>query len=348
MKLIIVTVYNSHNSGSFFQAYALMKILMSMGHEVAFLKRDVKGSSHDMRKVVKGVLKECIKMRVFQAMNTFRQWFEYNKLQQSFPIVDKSSKFYKTADCIILGSDTIWNFDSKYFLRKASKYLGYEFAGKHIITYAASAANTRMDKFKEVISENGCLSNIDTILVRDKYTQQLVEETTSFKTKLVTDPTLIVPREIFDIYKYTINNNRNYLLLYYFGKVPSELQKAIKDYASEHSLEIISMPEWHRWSNRSEMSSPRNMVSWFSMAKVIVTNTFHGVAFSIIYEKPYAVYDDGKNKVLELLETYNETHRLFTDINRMTELLSNKSNAISSGRVNSIAKDSIEKLKLAL
>lgn len=344
MKLLIVTVYNSHNSGSFLQAFALLRELQKAGHEVAFLERPVKGTSHDKKNVAVEVLINLGLLRLKQAIFLFRQWLIYEKLQKELPIESYRSDFCNSVDCIILGSDTIWNFNFDYFTQNASRYLGYDFRGKHVISYAASAANTTSEKFRSVISQYDNLSYIDTILVRDKHTKQLVESTTKNRAYIVTDPTLIASKEIFDSFKVKKKIQRPYLLLYFFGKITTDLQESLIRYAETNHLAIVSMPLIRSWCDYSEMSSPQNMISYFSSAQAIITDTFHGTAFSMVYGKPFAVHDDGKIKISELLSLYKEEQRLFKNPEKISDILSIKNNDILSKQMDIIRTNSVSLL----
>lgn len=344
MKLLIVTVYNSHNSGSFLQAFALLRELQKAGHEVAFLERPVKGTSHDKKKVAVEILINLGLFRFKQAIFLFRQWFIYEKLLEDLPIEPFGSDYCNNADCIILGSDTIWNFNFDYFTHNASRYLAYDFRGKHVISYAASAANTTSEKFRSIISQYDNLSYIDTILVRDNYTKQLVESTTKKKAYLVADPTLIASKEIFDTFKVKTKIQRPYLLLYYFGRVSSDLQESLIRYAETNHLAIVSLPSIRPWCDDSEMSSPQNMISYFSSAQAIVTDTFHGTAFSMVYGKPFAVHNEGKIKVSELLSLYMEEQRLFRNPENISAILSIKNNDILSKKMETMRNNSISLL----
>lgn len=348
MKILIVTVYNSHNSGSFLQAYAMMSVLKKMGNNVKFLKRNTRGSSHDIRKVAKSVLFSLLKFNIGQSFYIIREWFVYDKLQKQFPVVNRNSSFYNETDCVVLGSDTIWNLDSKVLRTQASLYFGRDFLGKHVISYAASAANSKIEVFRNVVTKQGGLSNLEFIMVRDEHTKSLVEQTTNKKAYLVTDPTLIATRDDFESLKYEIKNKKPYVLLYCFGEFSAELILEIQSNARELGCDVISMPINRSWCNSSVMSSPQNMISYFDKAEAVITDTFHGTAFSLIYEKPFAVYDAGKNKVRELLKLYGEENRLFTTPERLKNILREKNTVVSSGRLDIVRNSSIEKLTEAL
>ena len=348
MNIIIVTVYNSHNSGSYLQAYSLYRVLSDQGHVVNFLKRDTKGSSHAISQVVTKMVRSFIKLQFVQAWNNFAKWFVYERVQKKLPIVEFKSDFYKTADYIILGSDTIWNFNSKYFSINASLYLGNIFKDKKVISYAASAANTQLVKFKTVVDQSGGFSNIKTILVRDTHTKKMVEDSCGRSASLVIDPTLLATPSIFLHLIKKNKGNKPYILLYYFGDLPKDLKQEVLNYSLNKSVSIVSMPVYRPWCNHSVINTPQNMVSYFYNAESILTNTFHGTAFSLIYEKPFAVHDLGKNKVEELLNVYGELDRLSKDPKELCLLLSKESSASLAERKEILRKESLSLLNVAL
>lgn len=347
MNIIIVTLYNSHNSGSYLQAYSLYRILSNQGHVVKFLKRHTKGA-HAMSHVIRKMVRSSLKFQFLEAWNNFVKWFVFERALKKLPIVELNSKFYKTADYIILGSDTIWNFDSKYFSNNVSLYLGNTFKDKKIISYAASAANTQLVKFKSVVDQNGGFSNIKTILVRDTHTKKLVEDSYGRTASLVVDPTLLATSSIFLPFIKGNKVNKPYMLLYYFGDLPKDLKQEVLSYSINKGVSIVSMPVHRPWCNHSVISTPQNMVSYFYNAESILTNTFHGTAFSLIYEKPFAVHDLGKNKVEDLLNVYGELDRLSKDPKELCLLLSKKSSASLAERKEILRKESLSLLNVAI
>ena len=90
------------------------------------------------------------------------------------------------------------------------------------------------------------------------------------------------------------------------------------------------------------------MISYFSAAAAIVTDTFHGTAFSLIYEKPFAVKDAGKNKVSELLERYEESERLFSENTKLPQILSKENRVKVDVRYELLRCESLSLLTKAL
>lgn len=150
-KAVVVTVYNSENCGSFLQAYCMRAILNKLGYDVAFYKRDTKGTSHEFMKHIRPFLRNLYHLRFKTAWWELKKWFVFQSYINKFNVCDKDSEFYKKADVVILGSDTIWNFNSLYFTNKANVYTGQIFNGKKVISYAVPAANTTKEKFINIV-----------------------------------------------------------------------------------------------------------------------------------------------------------------------------------------------------
>lgn len=346
-KATIITVHNSENCGSFLQAYAMQFILQKNGFDTAFLYRSTKGTSHDGFACLKSIVNYLIHFNVRAALDRLGQWRRYESVQKKyFKEIREEGEFVKSTDVFILGSDTIWNFDESYFFATAKRLLGIPFRGKHIITYAASVGNTSKTRFEEVVADNGGLSHIQKFLVRDMHTKEILRDTANIEAEIVCDPTLLMRAEDYDSLRVTKTINEPYLLIYFFCKIPNDIVQGIKDYAFKNKLKVVSLMSRRDWCDIFVPSSPSNMISWYYNASVVVTNTFHGCAFSLLYQKPFAAYDEGKNKVKELLETYNEDYRLFNECSEMSQLLNKP--CISMNAINDKAKESIEMLRSCL
>lgn len=121
MNVCIVTVYNSENCGSFWQAYALGKYIEMMGHNVTYLKRSCIGTSHDIRKTIEFSVKAIVKGRIGRVKRYIRTYRSFEKAIQNFPVREDIES---DVDYVIYGSDTIWELSDSYFYRKRNIYWG--------------------------------------------------------------------------------------------------------------------------------------------------------------------------------------------------------------------------------
>ena len=79
MKICIVTVYNSINSGSFWQAFSLGKYLERKGHDVVYYKRNNKGSSASIRYKIQSIGSSFIHGGYREAMYYIKTLAEFKK-----------------------------------------------------------------------------------------------------------------------------------------------------------------------------------------------------------------------------------------------------------------------------
>lgn len=314
MKVCIVTVYNSRNCGSFFQAYALKKILEQMGHEVVFYHRDAAGTSFSVWHNILDVLKCIAKLRLQSGMLLLRSYLKTVSLVNQFHTINESDMEWNDVDCVILGSDTVWNIDSKYFNLQTQTFFGGRFPDKAVFSYAASIGNTPYEMFSERDDIKEALRKMVCISVRDKYTHDLISTLTDKSISLVCDPTfLLCANEFADT--ITFEKRNPYILVYYFGAIPGEIKEELLSVRTNSGLEIIVFCDYrtYSWADRCIPYCPDMMLNYFSSAEFIVTNTFHGTIFSVLFEKNFADYGFNKKKVVDLLRELNLDDRFVRD-----------------------------------
>lgn len=323
-KAIIVTVYNTENCGSFLQAYAMKTVLERVGYEVAFYYSPVGAITHRLGDHIVQAVKNTAKGKFIVAKNTVGRYFAFEHATKDFKIVTHNSNFYNEAELVVLGSDTIWNFNSPNFTREVALYWGALFPGKKVISYAASAGNTSEELFKKVI--NGCKpqTNISRFLVRDCATQGLLSSIGINESSLVCDPTLLLRPKDYRDYIGKYPHKQKCFLIYSFADIASDIRKEIISYARKHNLVIVSLIKYFKWADSNPVTSPTNLITYFSNAEVVVTDTFHGTAYSLNYGVPFAVIERDKIKVHELLELCSETKRLFSKPEALCNTLDNR------------------------
>lgn len=320
MNISIITVYNSENSGSYFQAYALAEFLKKEGHIPYFYKRETKGTSHDFQFILGGAIKRLFGGRFHEAARKVKRYYYFQKAQKKFKVIDTTSAEWKSIDCCVIGSDTLWDFDSAYFRKNREVFLGTKFPDKKMITYAISIGNTPLSCFQndELIS-NG-MNNLDSISVRDEKTKNVVKEITGKDATIVLDPTFLLDIEEYYSLEKKIDYS-DYILLYCFETIRQEQIQSLLKLKETEGLKIISFGRIRKWADFTVNADPEKFLSCFHNAKYVITDTFHGTIFSIIYKKRFAVLTDEKNKVNDLLNRLDLADRISTDDQTMVSVL---------------------------
>lgn len=309
MKVCIVTVYNSENCGSYWQAFALYSHLRQRGCEISFLERKLSRTSHSPVYVGSQVLKNILKGRLRLALSKIKQYWVFDRSIKSFETVKKITSDF---DLCIIGSDTLWNLEEPYFEDNSNIFFGSESEAKKTITYAISAANSTSYLFQKHPKLINDIAGLDAVSVRDNHTYSIVEELTGITAPICIDPTLLLTKEIYQRYCFDLKIN-NFLFIYYFGKIPSDLQQQIRSYASSKKLQIVVMGRGMKGDYNFDVFSPFTFISCFNNASYVVTNTFHGVMFTMIFEKQALFNSCGKEKILDVLKEYTLQNRDYAE-----------------------------------
>ncbi len=344
MLVCIVTVYDSVNCGSYWQAFALGNVLQSQGCDVVYLKRDKRGGassspSSQMIRLVKYTVKHGLKcgLRFYKGLRRFKT------MQKSFKTVSS----IKDIDCFVLGSDTIWNLDSAYFNLHYKTYWGLDFLPKKVFSYAASAANTHSSKIRDNMKE--AISKFSSVSVRDEHTYQLIKNSTEKDVKIVGDPTLLLDKEAYQRHLEKRRAHR-YIYLYLFSEPSSELVRQLKKIASEKGLIIVNGagPVLPDYCDEGSAPSPTRFITDVLYADYVITDTFHGTVFSVLFNKQFVSLDRKKNKVNELLKSINLIDRLVKDENTINILTQNIEYLSVNNSIDLLRKESMDFLTNSL
>ena len=104
MNILIVTVYNHDNCGSFLQAYALGNVLERQGHSVSYLESPLIGKDYSR---LYSVVRQLYK-RDFRAIPYYlARHSGFRNAHKLLHVYDPSAD--KSPDVVVIGSDTLWN-----------------------------------------------------------------------------------------------------------------------------------------------------------------------------------------------------------------------------------------------
>lgn len=300
-RICIVTVYNSINSGSYWQAFVLGKFLEKHNYEVKYLERKGNGnSSNKFKNMFNLALRISIKHGIGHGSRILKQFFEFKKYEKNFTVIDDKS--FSQIDCFVLGSDTIWNVESSYFADNRSRYWGGDFAGYRTISYAASVGNTSIETVRKFPDLLQAINRLSAISVRDIRTRDVISELTEKNVELVCDPTLLWSKA--DYYKYVGEKpEKKYIFLYLFKPLNHTQMSELRRVAAKNNLQIFSGAGIDKGCDKYIVNSPYEFIRYMYYADFVVTDTFHGTIFSANFEKKFAVIKRSKNKVDEFLKS---------------------------------------------
>ena len=227
-------------------------------------------------------------------------YIQYLKYKKCWKCLNIDNNNIETAKACIVGSDEIWNIKNNSFYH-APEYFGMNLNNKNIISYAPSANITTAEDMKEY-DENLNFEKFSKISVRDKNTFNLVKTMSLKDVSLVVDPTLLVKN--YSKYEAIINVKSKYILVYGYKFSKSEIA-SIKKLKAKTGFKLYSIGMPQMWCDKQIMATPFEFLSFIKNAEMIVTETFHGTIFSILYNKNFVSFANNKSKLCDLLERFN-------------------------------------------
>ena len=217
---------------------------------------------------------------------------------------DIASTFSNEFSAIIVGSDQVWRPEYNYNIK--NMFLDFCQKKKHLkrISYAASfGVDTWEYSPKQSEMCAALAKKFDSISVREKSGVKLCKEHLGVDATWVLDPTLLLTKEDYlPICEKVPICNERYLAVYALDE-NEELTAAYESEAKAHGLKI---KKFHA-DSKSVLSVPE-WLAMFRDASFVVTDSFHGTVFSIIFEKNFkCVYnkDRGAARFESLLNLYN-------------------------------------------
>ena len=296
MKCGIITFHRAINFGAVLQTYALNKTIENLGVNCEVIDYYCPFLENHYKPFRIKDLFNIKKMAIIFLKNGYTKDNRINFELFSEKYIKKSLKIYRTHsdliqcneeyDTFITGSDQVWSyycagFDKAYFLdfvidRHKKNSYGASFGVSKI-------PDEYRNKYRELLRE------FENISVREKQGVEIVKNIIEKNATQVLDPTLLLTKH--EWMSITVDNDKKdkYLLVYLLAENKSIIKLA-KKIAEEKNIKIIYIND--RLFKKSGMNNvgkidPAKWLSLFLNAEYIVTNSFHGVCFSINFHKEF-------------------------------------------------------------
>jgi len=327
-KVGICTVYTGYNYGSALQAVATKAYLQKIGYAGEILK--LSGSivaGRDIRP----------KKMLLMGMNMLCHFLTAKKTMQSLMDAERKSLPFASreafdayyADCIgatilsekelkkaakdntyvafICGSDQIWNattyyVDPFYYLRFAPM--------RKRIAFAPSFGRDFIPAYNQKKLKRN-IQAIPYLSIREESGKQLIRKLTGQHAEVLVDPTLLLnQQEWVDLLDLQPIHRQPYVLAYFLDQPSEKARKVLKQFSAQ-GYQIISLPyeRSEDWFDVCGQAGPKEFLSYLLGADFVCTDSFHGVAFSLNFEKEFYAFEreyggaaKQSTRVLSLLE----------------------------------------------
>lgn len=245
----------------------------------------------------------------------------YTKKFDRTPKVYNSENFNEVVkdeklDGFVCGSDTIFfidefGFDDGYYANFDSMKSGYTFS------YAASFGDSKFDEETyKVLNER--LKNFKAISIREKGMLQYVKDHTNVEVEKVLDPTLLLNKEDYDTICYPERLEKEKYLLLYSRRRNDKMTAYADKLAKENGWKVIDISLQASNADRHRMFYEAGVEEFLSLVKnaeFVVTNSFHGMIFSVLYNKEFVIFSrqQSNTKIVELIDLFGLKDRILVN-----------------------------------
>lgn len=304
MRIGVVTFYDAFNYGAYWQAKALEEFLVEFGGtKIYFLKT---GQRRFLREYLKKIdsLRRSKQLSVKAIWFYFRMYVVFMNLRNDFTLIQINKA--KIIDLFIFGSDEIWNIKRKINRRASAGILWGKFLPVDIpkISYAPSIADAKREMF---INRADLLHVAKTYKAhsgRDVSTCETLAEVLGRELQLVVDPTLLHTDEYYKR-QQILPDKEDYILIYSYGlSFTKQDVMQIKDLSKRTGKKLIAFGSYLEYADESIYGTVNEFLGYFNNAALIITDTFHGTMFAMIYKKPVALIVHKQGKVADTIKQY--------------------------------------------
>lgn len=324
MKIGILTFHRAENFGAVMQCYALQIYLDKLGHRVHVVDyrcKNIEKVYHILNPAIifqKGSLLQNVRNYLGRFRTCKDRWIKkrlYKQFRKRNLWLTKSIydvNHLPSEEIFVVGSDQVWNsvltggMDDVYFLNKKMnvKKVAYAVSSE---AYSYWDYEVNKEKFSAVISDFTALS------VREESLREEFRKYTNKPISITIDPTFLLEQKDY-LRLAKLPSNRNYILVYHLIDA-SQMSDLAHRIAEKEKKTVIEIHAGFKSSDKKGCHlyniGPEALLGYITQADMIITTSFHGLVFSILFHKRFWVIDNGSfNRQRNLLESLGLQNRV--------------------------------------
>lgn len=307
MRIAVMTWFRYYNYGTALQVSALCEYLRKKGHSVDVIdyipQRKGESNIHSYRLIDYVRLKTSEKRKKkiavgkpYEREDRTQCFLDYLDLRISLSRkarkLSELQSLNKEYDSFLCGSDQIWApsiFDPHFFL-------DFVYDEKKMIAYAPSIGLPEIKDAYVREAMRKLISRYHHLSVREETGAELIEELIGNKPVVVSDPSLLLTADEWIEYAglRVKEPDKKYVLAYMLGKEEKHWQQIYR-VAEEKNLDVVVVPTFEEDVTRVGCYAlpvgPREFLELIAGAEYVCTDSYHGTIFSLIFEKPFSVFE---------------------------------------------------------
>lgn len=313
-KVGIITLFGNFNFGNRLQNFAMQEFLKTIGitpisiYRTNIYDKNFKNFFKNVMRYLYGCIskkgKRSLKFWIFTKKN-----IDFICVKNNDDYTRIESKF----DYFIVGSDQVWN--PEFFDQPFEQFLLFTTPNKKIPLSVSFGVEKIPNKKIEIVKK--CLKTFNYISVREEKAAEIIKTLVNKDSLTLIDPTMMIEKKIWDSHLTNINIPNRYILTYFLGEITNEYHQLIKKVSEEYELEIVNVLDK---KSKFYVTDPFDFITLISKAKIVITDSFHGSVFSIIYHIPLVIcsredhFLSMNSRIDTLVKKFGIENRLFSNI----------------------------------
>lgn len=339
-KIGILTFHNAINYGAALQAYALQQKLLEMGYESEIIDYENEyfkksyASFFISEKSIKKFIYACFAYRNNQERNRKFSEFRNNylKLSEKKYAIENIAQSNKLYDKFLVGSDQVWNLNLTH--HDLTYLLDFCTDTYKKCSYSASTGNNPMNNFS-LETYRKYLSDFHKMSTREVETAQLLKPILGHDVDIMIDPVFLLSYQAWKNFAVLPNINQKYILTYKLNQ-KQDVFLCAQILSRKTGFPVVALQAPYRRIpqefRKERQTSPQEFVGWFQNAEYVLTDSFHGTAFSILFGKKFLSYlqDDfqsGDCRIQNILSLLSLKDRIGvgSDISKINDVIDYRS-----------------------
>ncbi len=295
MKIGVLTFHHVYNYGAVLQSYATLKFLRDQGFDAEII--DVRPFSRERpeiakyNKITRRFVKSLRLDRLIPIEEKSRKFDEFRSKDLNMSAHFRSVQDYIShgsgVDAIVVGSDQVWG--SRFGVRALNEYFLKNVEDSVLkISYAAccGSASVSRDLLKNY---QDAMLDFDALSVRDGFSRSAITDVCGRSPEIVVDPTLLIDWDHESQDRSKMSTMENNYFFYYGQSKNGDIAAARLESVFNVPVMKCAMETDARAKFGDGELGPWDWISSIRRSKFVVTKSFHGLMFALVFKKPVIV-----------------------------------------------------------